>query len=69
MPSFHRGRRTEESHGCGSVCDRELLQTLESCSRKTLELKQRRESRQAKEACFHGPVTRRWETETTNLVS
>ena len=43
MPSFHRGRGAEESCGCCSERDGDLLQTLESCSRKTLELKQLRE--------------------------
>ena len=43
MPSFHRGRGAEESRGCCSERDGDLLQTLESCSRKTLELKQLRE--------------------------
>lgn len=57
MPSFHRGRRAEDGNCC-SVGDRDLLQTLEGCSRKTLELKQRREKRTGQagqEASFHWP--------------
>lgn len=71
MPSFHRGSRAEESRGCCSERDCDLLQTLESCSRKTLELKQlgeKQASQAGQEAAFHRPSHRKTgKTETKQI--